>query len=33
MIREPKRGFRQVDISDRCAKLEFAHGMKPITEL
>lgn len=33
MICEPKRGFRQVDITDRRTKIEFAHCMKHIVEL
>jgi hypothetical protein len=33
MICEPKRGFRQVDITDRRTKIEFAHSMKHIAEL
>jgi hypothetical protein len=33
MICEPKRGFRQVDITDRRTKIEFAHCMKHIAEL
>ncbi len=33
MICEPKRGFRQVDITARRTKIEFAHSMKHIAEL
>ena len=33
MICEPKRGFRQVEITDRRTKIEFAHSMKRIVEL
>lgn len=33
MISEPKRGFRQVDISDRRTKIDFAHSMKHIADL
>ncbi|MGB9148854.1 MAG: transposase, partial [Burkholderiales bacterium] len=33
MICEPKRGFRQVDITDRRTKIEFAHCMKHIADL
>jgi hypothetical protein len=33
MIFEPKQGFRQVDITDRRTKIDFAHSMKHITEL
>lgn len=33
MICEPKRGFRQVEITDRRTRIEFAHSMKRIVEL
>jgi hypothetical protein len=33
MICEPKRGFRQVDITDRRTKIDFAHSMKHIADL
>lgn len=33
MICEPKRGFRQVDITERRTKIEFAHCMKHIADL
>ena len=33
MMCEPKRGFRQVDITDRRTKIEFAHCMKQIANL
>lgn len=33
MICEPKRGFRQVDVTDRRTKVEFAHSMKHIAGL
>jgi hypothetical protein len=33
MMCEPKRGFRQVDITDRRTKIEFAHCMKQIADL
>lgn len=33
MICEPKRGFRDVAITDRRTKIEFAHCMKQIAEL
>jgi len=33
MICEPKRGFRQVEITDRRTKIDFAHSMKHIAEL
>ena len=33
MICEPKRGFREVAITDRRTKIEFAHCMKQIAEL
>lgn len=33
MICEPKRGFRQVDTTDRRTKIEFAHCMKHIADL
>lgn len=33
MICEPKRGFRQVDITDRRTKIEFAACMKQIADL
>ena len=33
MICEPKQGFRQVDITDRRTKIEFAQSMKHIAEL
>jgi transposase len=32
MICEPKRGFRQVEITDRRTKIEFAHSMKQIAD-
>ena len=33
MICEPKRGFRQVDITDRRTKIEFAQCMKHIADI
>jgi hypothetical protein len=33
MICEPKRGFRQVDVTDRRTKIEFAQSMKHIADL
>jgi hypothetical protein len=33
MIGEPKRGFRQVDITDRRAQIEFAQSMKHSADL
>jgi hypothetical protein len=33
MMCEPKRGFRQVGITDRRTKIEFAHCMKQIADL
>jgi len=33
MICEPKQGFRQVDITDRRTKIDFAHSMKHVDEL
>ena len=33
MICEPKRGFRQVDITERRTKIEFAHCMKHIVDI
>lgn len=33
MICEPKCGFRQVDITDRRTKIDFAHTMKHIADL
>ena len=33
MICEPKRGFRQVDITDRRTKIDFAHSMKHVADL
>jgi hypothetical protein len=33
MICEPRRGFRQVDITDRHTKIEFAQSMKHIVDL
>jgi hypothetical protein len=33
MFCEPKRGFRQVAITDRRTKIEFAHCMKQIADL
>jgi DDE superfamily endonuclease len=33
MICEPKRGFRQVDITDRRTKIEFAQSMKHLADL
>ena len=33
MISEPKRGFRQVDITDRHTKLDFAQSMKHVSDL
>lgn len=33
MTSEPKRGFRQVDITDRRTKIDFAHSMKHIAGL
>ncbi len=33
MICEPKRGFCQVDITDRCTKIEFAPCMKHIADI
>lgn len=33
MICEPKQGFRQVDITDRRTKIDFAHSMKHVAEL
>ena len=33
MMCEPKRGFRQVDITDRCTKIELAHCMKQMANL
>ncbi|MGH8643782.1 MAG: hypothetical protein ACREX4_04690 [Gammaproteobacteria bacterium] len=33
MICEPKRGFREVDVTERRTKSEFAQGMKHIVEL
>lgn len=33
MICEPKRGFRDVAITDRRTKIEFAHCMKQVAEL
>lgn len=33
MICEPQRGFRQVDITDRRTKIEFAQSMKHIADL
>jgi transposase len=33
MICEPKLGFRQVDVTDRRTKIDFAHRMKHVAEL
>ena len=33
MICEPKRGFRQVDITDRRTKIEFVQCMKHIADI
>ncbi|MGH8607162.1 MAG: hypothetical protein ACREX9_07030 [Gammaproteobacteria bacterium] len=33
MICEPKRGFREVEVTERRTKSEFAQGMKHIVEL
>lgn len=33
MICEPKRGLRQVDITDRRTRIEFAQSMKHIVDL
>ena len=33
MICEPKRGFRQVDITDRRTKIEFAQCMQHIADI
>jgi hypothetical protein len=33
MICEPKQGFRQVDVTDRRTKIDFAHSMKHVAEL
>ncbi len=32
MICEPKRGFRQVEITDRRTKIEFTHSMKQMAD-
>ncbi|MGZ8915449.1 MAG: IS630 family transposase, partial [Methylobacter sp.] len=32
MICEPKQGFRQVDVTDRRTKIDFAHSMKHVVE-